>query len=127
MKERLKLALLFITHNPLLLAGIADRVLIMYAGRLVEEGTLQQILWQPRHPYTKGLLRSIPCLPGKHSRSRKIPLPTIGGMPPDFAHLSKGCPFEPRCSERMDICATRKPEPVQSENGARVRCFRYGG
>ncbi|MFL6544576.1 MAG: ABC transporter ATP-binding protein, partial [Candidatus Udaeobacter sp.] len=62
MKDRLNLALFFITHNPLLLTGIADRTLIMYAGRIVEEGALEQVLRQPRHPYTKGLLRSIPPL-----------------------------------------------------------------
>jgi len=62
LKERLQLALFFITHNPLLLAGIADRVLVMYAGRIVEEGTLAQVSAQPRHTYTAGLLRSIPLL-----------------------------------------------------------------
>jgi oligopeptide/dipeptide ABC transporter ATP-binding protein len=126
LKDGLKLALLFITHNPLLLTGIADRVLIMYAGRIVEEGTLAQVLRQPRHPYTKGLLRSIPPLPRNRAHVRRLSLPAIPGMPPDLAHLPKGCPFEPRCPERMDICVSRPPEQIQIDDGVHVRCFRYG-
>lgn len=127
LKERLGLALFFITHNPSLLAGIADRVLIMYAGRIVEEGTLAQVLWQPRHPYTEELLRSIPPLPGTYAYARKSRLPSIASMPLDVAHLGDGCPFEPRCPERLDTCVTRDPEQVQIEDGVRVRCLRYGG
>ncbi|MGI8962067.1 MAG: ABC transporter ATP-binding protein [Bryobacteraceae bacterium] len=126
-KDSLKLALLFITHNPLLLAGIADRVLIMYAGRIVEEGTLTQVLRRPRHPYTEGLLSSIPPVRGKHTPARRGLLPTIAGVPPDFTHAHKGCPFAPRCPERMQICARRDPDEVQIENEVRVRCFKYGG
>jgi oligopeptide/dipeptide ABC transporter ATP-binding protein len=127
LKERLGLALFFITHNPLLLAGIADRVLIMYAGRIVEEGTLAQVSSQPHHPYTQALLRSIPPLPGTYAHAQKSRLPSIAGIPPDFAHLGKGCPFEPRCAERMETCAMRDPEEVKIEDGARVRCLRYAG
>jgi ABC-type glutathione transport system ATPase component len=75
LKERLHLAILFITHNPDLLAGFADRVLVMYAGRIVEEGTFAQIRWDPRQPYTQGLLRSIPPLPGEEVNACKHPLP----------------------------------------------------
>jgi oligopeptide/dipeptide ABC transporter ATP-binding protein len=127
MKDHRNLALFFITHNPLLLAGIADRVLIMYAGRIVEEGTLAQVLQEPRHPYTKGLLRSIPPLPVKRTHAPRASLPTIGGVPPDLAQVGKGCPFEPRCPERIGICVTRDPEQVKIEDGVRVRCFKYGG
>lgn len=127
MKQRLSLALLFITHNPLLLVGIEDRVLVMYAGRIVEEGTLANVLRHPCHPYTKGLLRSIPPLPGEQGYSHRARLHTILGVPPDLAHTGNGCPFEPRCSERIGVCVTRDPELVELEDGARVRCFRYGG
>jgi peptide/nickel transport system ATP-binding protein len=127
LKERLSLALFFITHNPALLTGITDRVLIMYAGRIVEEGTLAQVLWRPRHPYTEGLLRSIPPLPGRYADAQKSRLPSIAGVSPDLGHVAKGCPFEPRCPERIDACATRDPEEVQIEEGGRVRCLRYGG
>ncbi|MFL6353812.1 MAG: ABC transporter ATP-binding protein [Bryobacteraceae bacterium] len=127
LKERLGLALFFITHNPLLLAGIADRVLIMYAGRIVEEGTLAQVSSQPHHPYTEALLRSIPPLPGRYAHAQKSRLPSITGTPPDFAHLGKGCPFEPRCAERIKACGMREPEEVKTEDGARVRCLKYGG
>jgi peptide/nickel transport system ATP-binding protein len=72
-------------------------------------------------------LRSIPPLPGKRDHARESPLPTIAGVPPDLAHVAKGCPFEPRCSERMQVCATREPKEVQMQDGSRVRCFRYGG
>jgi oligopeptide/dipeptide ABC transporter ATP-binding protein len=126
MKERLHLAVFFITHNPLLLAGLADRVLIMYAGRIVEEGTLEQILTKPHHPYTAALLRSVPPLSGKDASPRDL-LPTIAGMPPDLANPGKSCPFEPRCSERMEVCLKGEPAPVCMEGGSRVRCFRYGG
>jgi peptide/nickel transport system ATP-binding protein len=127
LKERLGLALLFITHNPLLLAGIANRVLIMYAGRIVEEATLAQFSSQPYHPYTKALLRSIPPLPGTYAHAQKGRLPSITGIPADLARVGKGCPFEPRCPERIGACAMRDPEEVQIEDGARVRCIRYGG
>jgi len=127
LKERLRLALFFITHNPLILAGIADRVLVMYAGRIVEEGPQAQVSRHPRHPYTKGLLRSIPPLPGTYAHARKSRLPSIAGVPPDLGHVGKGCPFEPRCPERIDACLTRDPEEVEIEDGGRVRCLRYGG
>jgi oligopeptide/dipeptide ABC transporter ATP-binding protein len=127
LKERLGLALFFITHNPLLLAGIADRVLIMYAGRIVEEGTLAQVSSKPHHPYTEALWRSIPPPPGTYAHAQKGRLPTIAGIPPDLAHARKGCPFEPRCPERIGACAMRDPEEVQIDDGARVRCLRYGG
>jgi ABC-type dipeptide/oligopeptide/nickel transport system ATPase component len=77
LKERFRLAILFITHNPDLLAGFSDRVLVMYAGRIVEEGAFAQVRWAPRHPYTQGLLRSIPPLPRDDETARKDPLPAI--------------------------------------------------
>jgi oligopeptide/dipeptide ABC transporter ATP-binding protein len=127
LKKHFGLALFFITHNPSLLAGFADRVLIMYAGRIVEAGTLAQVSWRPRHPYTQGLLRSIPPLSGAYADARKSRLPAIAGAPPNLAHMGKGCPFEPRCPERIHACATRDPEEVQTEDGGGVRCLRYGG
>jgi peptide/nickel transport system ATP-binding protein len=126
-KERLNLALLFITHHPLLLSGIADRILIMYAGRIVEEGTLAGVTTQPHHPYTAALLRSIPPAPGKHVHARQHSLPAIPGAALHSKHVENGCPFEPRCPERMPVCATRAPRQVQTANGGRVRCFRHGG
>jgi oligopeptide/dipeptide ABC transporter ATP-binding protein len=126
-KEHFQLGVLFITHKPLLLAGIADRALVMYAGRIVEEGSLTQILHRPYHPYTQALLRSIPPFPGTNAHFRTRSLPAIGGSPADLAHTLTGCPFEHRCPERINTCATRAPRQVQVDDGGRVRCFRYGG
>lgn len=121
LRDRFRLALMFITHNPALLSGLADRVLVMYAGRIIESGFFQQIYWNPRHPYTKALLKSIPPV----SYSARIPLPTIAGAAPDSVVIRQGCCFEPRCPERLHFCSTTQPEEVETEHGGRVRCFRY--
>jgi oligopeptide/dipeptide ABC transporter ATP-binding protein len=126
LKERLQLALLLITHNPAILMGLADRVLVMYAGRIVEEGGLPQLYGRPLHPYTQGLLRSIPPPLRQNFSVHKQRLPAIAGSPPDLARLPLGCPFEPRCPDRMAVCATRDPEEAQTENRGRVRCLKYG-
>ncbi len=80
MKEQLGVALLFITHNPLLLTGIADRVLVMCAGQIIEEGSAARVLREPRHPYTQGLLRCAPPIPGTRGYPVKSPLPTLAGV-----------------------------------------------
>jgi oligopeptide/dipeptide ABC transporter ATP-binding protein len=108
------------------LAKLADRLLVMYAGRIIEEGSVAQIYRNPLHPYTQGLLRSIPRLPGQNPENNRH-LPSIAGCPPDPARLPQGCPFEPRCPDRMEICTTRRPEEAQPETSRRVRCFNYGG
>ena len=127
LKQRLRLSLLLISHNPAILAGLADRILVMYAGRIVEEGPLERVYREPLHPYTQGLLRSIPRTPDEAAPSSKTKLPAISGSPPDPARLPSGCPFEPRCPERMAICTTREPDEVRPEASRRVRCFKYGG
>lgn len=127
LKESLQIALLFISHNPGILAGLADRVMVMYAGRVVEEGSLVQVYRNPLHPYTRGLLRCIPKADGPSPTDHKKKLHSIAGSPPDPARLPPGCPFEPRCPDRMEACTTREPEEVQPEASRRVRCFIYGG
>ena len=126
LKDRLQIAILLISHNPAVLARLADRLLVMYAGRIVEEGSLAQIYSNALHPYTRGLLRAIPPLPGKNSGINKQLL-SIAGSSPDPALLPQGCAFEPRCPEKMQTCATRPPKEVQPEALRRVRCFNYGG
>jgi len=126
LKERLQIALLLISHDPAVLAKLADRLLVMYAGRIIEEGSPAQIYRNPLHPYTRGLLRSIPQLPGQNPESNKH-LPSMDGCAPDLARLPQGCPFEPRCPDRMEICTTRRPKEAQPEASRRVRCFNYGG
>lgn len=110
-------ALLWITHDLAVLAGLADRVAIMYAGRMVETGSVNDILSHPRHPYTAGLIAS---LPGAARRGAK--LAQIPGMAPSLAALPEGCPFRPRCSRATPTC--REPlESVQIAPGRTLRCI----
>jgi peptide/nickel transport system ATP-binding protein len=95
------LATILITHDLGVVAEIADRVLVMYAGRVVEEGTLDEIFYDPQHPYTWGLLGSLTRL----DRPRPVRLPQIGGAPPSLLELPEGCSFRPRCPHEFDRCA----------------------
>lgn len=124
LKSRFNLGILFITHNPMLLAGFADRVMVMYAGQIVEQGPTREVLERPLHPYTRGLLR---CVPGRgHFRlGRKMLLP-IPGDPPDLARLPTGCSFEARCRSRLPICTTSAPDLTEPEPERSVRCFNPG-
>ena len=109
------LALLFITHDLGVVARMADRVAVMYAGRIVEQAPVAQLFANPLHPYTRGLLGS---MPGVQSGQR---LQAIEGTVPDLAALPTGCAFEPRCAERRDVCRDLMPElrPVDDEQAAR--------
>jgi oligopeptide/dipeptide ABC transporter ATP-binding protein len=99
LKEQLGFAILFITHDLSLLLELADRIAVMYAGQLLESGTAAEILREPAHPYTKGLLNSFPSLRGPRRQLAGIP-----GSPPDLRNLPPGCPFVPRCSYARDAC-----------------------
>jgi len=117
MKERFHLALLLITHDLGVVAGHVDRVAVMYAGRIVEEGPMRQIFRSPAHPYTRGLLASIPGgTPGQR-------LQAIEGTVPNLANLPSGCAFEPRCPNRFELCPTAPPPPYEVEPGQRARCY----
>lgn len=110
-------ALVWITHDLSVVASLADRVAVMYAGRLVEEGQVADVLTQPLHPYTKGLIESVP------SRNRRgAPLAQIPGMTPSLACLPEGCAFRPRCSRATEICLDA-PGLTEHVGGRRVRCF----
>jgi oligopeptide transport system ATP-binding protein len=122
-QKRSNAAILLITHDLGVVAEMCDRVLVMYAGQIVEQGTAEQIFRAPKHPYTVGLLESLPQL----NADRRARLVSIPGQPPDLAHLPPGCPFEDRCPRRMDICRTREPLPTEPEPGQTVRCYLYGG
>jgi oligopeptide/dipeptide ABC transporter ATP-binding protein len=119
MKEKLHLALLLITHDLGVVAGHADRVAVMYAGRIVEEGPTRQIFDAPKHPYTQGLLESIP---GGTAGQR---LRAIEGTVPNLAHLPPGCAFEPRCPRRFALCPTAPPPPYDVGPDQRARCYLY--
>jgi peptide/nickel transport system ATP-binding protein len=122
LQQKLNLALILITHDPAVLALIAHRILVMYAGRIVEEGPAQQVLQKPLHPYTQGLLQ---CgLAAGDSPAQAYA--SIPGEPPNLASLPAGCAFAPRCSERMDVCESRPPAEANPEKARRVRCFKYG-
>jgi oligopeptide/dipeptide ABC transporter ATP-binding protein len=99
LKEQLGFAVLFITHDLSLLLELADRIAVMYAGQLLEFGTAAEILREPAHPYTRGLLNSFPSLRGPRRELTGIP-----GSPPDLRNLPPGCPFVPRCSYARDAC-----------------------
>lgn len=114
-KER-NTAILLITHDLSVVANIADRVAVMYAGEIVEEGDVKGIFANPAHPYTKGLLDSIP-VPGKEGELHMIP-----GTPPDLRNPISGCAFAPRCSYCRKVCMQESPTEKR-ENGRRLLCF----
>jgi oligopeptide transport system ATP-binding protein len=106
-----------VTHDLGVVASLCDRVVVLYGGRVMESGSAEAIFEDPRHPYTKGLIASMPRLDEKiHGALRTIP-----GQPPSLARPSPGCPFEPRCECRKPICRTLRP-PVQSRAGRSVAC-----
>jgi oligopeptide/dipeptide ABC transporter ATP-binding protein len=125
LREKLGLAMIFITHNPALLSGFADRVLVLYGGRVVELGPAATVLASPRHPYTIGLFQSIPPSLRDGGNRRKTRLPVIAGDSLPASLPREGCSFEPRCTERMDICKEREPTPVELTATETVSCFKY--
>jgi oligopeptide/dipeptide ABC transporter ATP-binding protein len=116
LSRRLGVAMLMITHNLGIVARYADRVNVMYAGRIVEQGTARDLYAHPRHPYTLGLLRSVPRL----DAPRRERLDPIHGQPPDLAHLPSGCAFAPRCAFRVERCLSERPELRPVGDGGHV-------
>src|SRR5260370_21617897 len=104
--------MIFITHTPALLSDFADRVLVLYGGEVAECGPVETVRASPRHPYTKALFQSIPAFSEKRGTGRRTKLPVILGDSSRSSLPTGGCPFEPRCSERMDVCKMREPETV---------------
>ncbi|WP_337998218.1 ABC transporter ATP-binding protein [Oleispirillum naphthae] len=103
-------AVMMITHNLAVVSEIADRVVVMYAGRVVEQGTTEEIFTRPAHPYTQGLLRAIPTLStAAEDDAPRQPLYEMGGLVPSLTDLPPGCAFCPRCSAAIDLCAAQKP------------------
>jgi oligopeptide/dipeptide ABC transporter ATP-binding protein len=107
-------AIMMITHNLGVVARYADRVNVMYAGKIVERATAREIYANPRHPYTLGLLRSVPRL----DEPRRAKLQPIPGQPPDLSRLPAGCSFAPRCAYAVDRCRQEEPPlaPVVAEH-----------
>jgi oligopeptide/dipeptide ABC transporter ATP-binding protein len=122
-----QLSLILITHNPLLLGGLADRVLILYAGKIVEMGPAEEVLSSPRHPYTRDLLRCVPSVPLSDENGRKRTLAVIREDSPSPGGSQEKCSFEGRCTDRMEVCTLRQPTAVAITNAHTVSCFKYGG
>jgi oligopeptide/dipeptide ABC transporter ATP-binding protein len=127
LRQKLGLAMLFITHNPALLAEFADRVLVLYAGRVAEVGPTAQVLSSPRHPYAEALLRCLPAPSHAGQGARKARLKVITGDPPDLSLHAKGCQFEPRCSARMEVCKSDEPVAAAVSELHEVSCFKFSG
>ncbi len=115
-------AIVLITHDLGVIAGVADRVAVMYAGTIVETGTVDEVFYAPRMPYTLGLLGSIP----RADTGARQSLTPIEGTPPSMVALPAGCPFRPRCPMQQDVCAEREPEllPIESDGGPEGRQLR---
>ncbi|WP_019588330.1 ABC transporter ATP-binding protein [Deinococcus apachensis] len=121
------MSIMFITHNLGVVAEMADRVVVMYGGRVVEEGDVVEIFKAPRHPYTMGLLNSIPR-PGVHIHEPGQPksrLEAIPGNVPNPLNLPPGCPFEPRCKFAVEACREAVPPLFDTGNGHTARCIRW--
>lgn len=120
MKEEHGSAILFITHDMGVVAETADRVMVMYAGQIVEEAPVKTLFTQPKHPYTTALLQTIPSLESNVKR-----LPSIPGTVPSAGQLPNGCRFAARCEHAMPVCSQKQPEIMQFEHGQQVRCHLY--
>jgi oligopeptide/dipeptide ABC transporter ATP-binding protein len=112
------LALIFITHNLGIVAKMCDQLIVMYAGKVVEQGPVRQVFKAPAHPYTQALLNSIPRMTDSRRR-----LAAIDGQPPDLAALPPGCAFAPRCPSVVDRCRGASPPEVATGGGRTVRCW----
>ncbi len=126
LKREFQTSMLFISHHPGVLARVADRLLVMYSGRIVEQGGLKETYGDPLHPYTRGLLRCMPASYEARSDAPKKHLFTLAGSPPDANYPGNGCRFAPRCSERIDVCDEREPPETQMPDRRQVRCYIYG-
>ena len=116
-QKKVSMSILYITHDLGVVANIADKVYVMYSGQIAEQGNTEQIFTQSRHPYTRGLLASLPGRSQRGSRLHSIP-----GSVPNPSHKPAGCPFHPRCSSAMETCSSILPEMCNYGNGHLSRC-----
>jgi oligopeptide/dipeptide ABC transporter ATP-binding protein len=122
LKEELGMAIILITHNLGVIAETVNRVLVMYAGKIVEEAKTKTLFENPQHPYTRGLLKSIPRL-GDKVRHGKVRLSEIPGVVPSLYEIPSGCKFSTRCPSVMDICKEKEPELKEIEKGHFSSCW----
>ena len=119
LKKERNLSIIFITHDLGVVANMADRIAVMYSGKIVERGTSEDIFYRPRHPYTWALIRSVPRL----DLNNKQTLASIPGTPPDLLNPPAGCPFCTRCEHCMKICKEQMPEYTDFGNGHQAACW----
>jgi oligopeptide transport system ATP-binding protein len=119
LKEKLGMAIILITHDLGVVASTCQRIAVMYAGHIVEYGTVDDIFYRPKHEYTKGLLRSMPRLDSK-KHERLVP---IEGTPIDMLNPPKGCPFAPRCGNCMKICLRQMPPVTEFDDVHYTQCW----
>jgi oligopeptide transport system ATP-binding protein len=118
-RQKNNTSILLITHDLGIVAGLCDRVMVLYAGKIVETGTVQQLFRHPQHPYTQALLKAIPKLGGDKS----IPLTPIMGAPPDLSRPLSGCSFHPRCQYAMQVCQSHCPPLFSLPDGQQAACW----
>jgi len=123
LKRDFHTSVILITHDLGVVAGTTDRIVVMYAGRIVEEGPTADVFARPQHPYTQGLLRSVPRL----DEARHEELQAIPGLPPDLSALPAGCPFHPRCDRVVERCRIEFPPEVQVAAGHSAACWEVEG
>jgi oligopeptide/dipeptide ABC transporter ATP-binding protein len=122
MKADREFSMILITHSIAVAQEVSDRIAVMYAGDIVEEGEARNIVSSPKHPYTQALVRCIPQ--PRKSEEQKVPLPIVGGQVPDLTEPPPGCRFHPRCPYVMDICKKEKPAYYRADS-AHAMCFLY--
>ena len=119
LRDEIGMSLIWITHDLGVVAGLAERVIVMYAGFIVEEALIDDLYENPRHPYTKALLNSLPRMDGSPGEK----LESIEGLPPDLLTLPPGCPFAPRCKFAREICFEKRPPLEEIAPGRRLACW----
>ncbi len=119
LRDEIGMTLIWITHDLGVVAGLADRVIVMYAGFIVEDAPVDDLYEDPRHPYTKALLKSLPRMDGSPGEK----LETIEGLPPDLISLPRGCPFASRCKYAKPICYEQRPPLEEIAPGRRLACW----
>jgi peptide/nickel transport system ATP-binding protein len=126
--RRFNTAFLIISHDATVLARLADRIMVMYAGRIVEQGPSQKVLQEPLHPYTRALLDcALPDSAASNRRFDGYPVPTIAGSAADHPQALPHCGFAGRCPDHIPVCSMRVPTAFEVADAHTVSCFRFGG
>jgi peptide/nickel transport system ATP-binding protein len=125
LQDSFSMSVILITHDLGVIAENCDEAIVMYAGRVAEKAHVKELFKTPLHPYTKGLLNSIPSLSNKEGEKRKAQLPTIKGRVPSLENMPEGCRFSPRCPNKMDICVNNIPLEKEYSSNHSVSCHLY--